>query len=85
MEDYFEAAYSVLANNDEDNSSEPEREEPAALAPEVGEFDLRGYELVRTQFLGTYREAFAIFNIDEVHFSSSCFKKIDEPDESERN
>lgn len=76
-EDYLEAANSVtpiieeIIGSIEENVHEPKDE------PDIGEFDLRGYELVRTQFLGDFREPLVIINIHEIHFFAACFTKIE--------
>lgn len=76
-EDYFEAAYSVIPENNADEQAFKEQKEAPELMPGDGEFDLRGYELVRNQFMGTFQEAFMMISKDEVHFSTSCFRKFE--------
>ena len=76
-EDYLDAATSVMdvpAKSDvEGNDVNP----PLKAEPAVGDFDLRGFELVRAQFLGTYNEPGVTVSINEMHFFSACFSKFE--------
>ena len=45
-------------------------------APADGEFDLRGYELVRAEFFGSFHKDYATFSHEDLSFSASCIQKL---------
>jgi hypothetical protein len=49
---------------------------PALLEIKSGEFDLRGYEVVRTQFFGSASITSASFSSHGIRFSSACIRKF---------
>jgi site-specific DNA recombinase len=70
-DDYMDASFSAMPNQDES------ADETCEMEPSTGEFDLREYELVRTQFFGSFQEESATFSMDRMHFSAACIRKIE--------
>ncbi len=69
-EDYLEASFSAKINH------ENIIEEISGLTPSTGEFDLREYELVRTQFFRSSNDESVTFSIDKLYFSTFCIRKF---------
>ncbi|GHV00128.1 resolvase [Clostridia bacterium] len=72
---YHKAADSVCT---EENA---ESEEPKAIevAAQAGDFDYRGYEVVRAQFFNTARRTCISFSSENLSFSSECIRKLGNP------
>ena len=73
--DYMSAAHSVYAD--------PDKDEAALSAPKeitfsvaAGDFDLRGFEITRTEFLGTSSNPFVTFSERTITFSAECVRKF---------
>jgi hypothetical protein len=69
-DDYLDASYSAKPE------SENLTEEKCDPAPNAGEFDLREYELVRTQFIGSYNDDSVTFSASRLYFSTPCIRKF---------
>lgn len=48
--DYFMAAQSVYATGDDDSAVEETEPQPVEIHVEAGDFDLRGFEITRSEF-----------------------------------
>lgn len=74
-DDYIRAAQSVYSELDS-------REMAAAGAEEIfinaepGDFDLRGFEITRTEFFGSYSQPFVTFANRRIKFSAACINKF---------
>lgn len=68
--DYIHASRSV-GGIDTDNL--PDNNE---ITAQSGDFDLRGYEIARSQFFDTVRKACVTFSINELKFSIECIRKM---------
>ncbi len=68
--DYIDASLSVFDEND--IQSQPKSHEAAS-----GEFDLRGYEVARSQFFNTARRISVLFSRKNVSFSLESIKKLE--------
>ncbi|MFA5727508.1 MAG: recombinase family protein [Saccharofermentanaceae bacterium] len=70
-DDYRAASYSVYDNSGE---SLPDGLEVEANS---GDFDLRGFEIARSQFFDTARKICVTFSADGISFSTECVRKFD--------
>lgn len=69
-DDYYKASASVVPDT-------PTQDEPIQVTAKSGEFDLRGFEIARSQFFDTQDKMCISFFCDHVTFSTSCIKKFD--------
>ena len=69
--DYYQAAKSVYDPDD----IFPEEEE-IEFSVEAGDFDLRGFEVTRSEFFESIRQPHAIFYQKKIKFSTSCVRKF---------
>lgn len=70
-EDYIQAS---------DQVDEPEEESDLEIEADEGEFDLRGYEIVRGQFFNVHQEIRMIVSHGKIKFSTPCFSKLGFPE-----
>jgi DNA invertase Pin-like site-specific DNA recombinase len=68
-DDYLDASMSVFEGVEQDSS-------PKSHKGANGEFDLRGYEIARSQFFNTAHQITATFSIKNVQFSMEAIKKL---------
>ena len=68
--DYLQACISQL--DPDDNSDSP-------VKVNSGDFDLRGFEVARSQFFTTLGKVFLTFSSRKIRFSSECVRKLDSP------
>ena len=68
--DYIDASLGVFDESDTDIT--PETHEAA-----TGEFDLRGFEIARSQFFNTAHRISVTFSKKEIRFSTEAIKKLD--------
>lgn len=69
-DDYICASRSVSMESDDSAFEEYE------IAAQSGDFDLRGYEIARSQFFDTVRKAYVTFSISELKFGVECIRKM---------
>jgi hypothetical protein len=69
-DDYIRASRSV---RDADTNISLDKIE---IKAQSGDFDLRGYEIARSQFFDIVRKASVTFSIDELRFGSECVQKM---------
>lgn len=74
-DDYMNAARSVYVPDEESEESTQEPQE-VTIEVEAGDFDLRGFEIARTEFFGTYSRPFVTFENRQISFSSACIRKF---------
>ncbi|WP_418626690.1 recombinase family protein [Anaerosinus sp.] len=70
-DDYRSASESVYENEDQ---------VPAAgllIEAQSGDFDLRGFEIARSQFFDTARKLCVTFSTDDIVFSTECIRKFE--------
>lgn len=70
-EDYIDASLSVC------DSEEEVYEDEITVEAKTGEFDLRGFEIARSQFFDTQDKICLTFSGDKLIFSTSCIRKLD--------
>ena len=73
--DYMSAAQSVDVTSD-DSPTEVQEPEDITIEVEAGDFDLRGFEIARTEFFGTYSSPTVTFADRKIKFSAECIKKF---------
>ena len=71
VDDYIGACKSV------DDYEEQGYDEPIQVSAEEGDFDLRGFEVARSQFFDTPDRLCVTFSKKELKFSSACIRKLD--------
>ena len=74
-EDYMNAARSVYLTAEENGDQKSESED-VTFEAEAGDFDLRGFEITRTEFFGTYSGPTVTFADRKIKFSAECIKKF---------
>ena len=72
-EDYLNAARSAYTDVST-ASTTTQVQENATFAVNAGDFDLRGFEITRTEFLGVHSQSFVTFADKKVKFSAACIK-----------
>ena len=77
--EYFGAAKSVYSTLDTEQESAPiETEEEYQLEVGAGDFDLRGFEITRSEFLNSGRRPTVTFGDKKIKFSMECIRKFKE-------
>lgn len=71
-EDYYAASRSVYTDPDTENKLKDEYK----VETQSGDFDLRGFEIARSQFFTAYKSLSILFSAEEVKFSIECIRKI---------
>lgn len=70
--DYFEACKSVY-----DPSELPNDPDEVEIEVQAGDFDLRGFEITRSEFFENTRNPNVCFNHKKIKFSTACVRKFD--------
>lgn len=76
--DYYMAAKSVYAANDTDEAPATNEPAPFQIEVEAGDFDLRGFEITRSEFFDSYRRPVVTFGDRRIKFSTACVRKFGE-------
>lgn len=74
-DDYIRASRSVT-NSELDAATEREETHNVEIAAKSGDFDLRGYEIARSQFFDTAAKACVTFSINELKFGIECIRRM---------
>ena len=74
-DDYLNAARSVYSEPDQSVSVEPQKEDVTFEAA-AGDFDLRGFEITRTEFFNASSSPSVTFEDRKIKFSSACIKRF---------
>ena len=67
----YEVASESVYSNEEFNSPEPKQ-----IEVKSGDFDLRGFEIARSQFFDSIEKICVTFSIKSVKFSKACLQKL---------
>ncbi len=70
-EDYTRASFGAYNSSEDDTSSLSDG------TPKHGEFDLRGYEIARSQFFDTVDKLSVTISLKNISFSTYCVRKMD--------
>ncbi len=73
-QDYFEAAQSVYAPTEEKPTA-TEQQQPT-IPFEVGDFDLRGFEITRSEFFDSNQRPTVTFAEKKIKFSTDCIRRF---------
>lgn len=72
--EYLLAAQSVQW--DDDSAAVRGVKNSGGLCAEAGDFDLRGFEIARAEFLGSHRRPQATFGAGKISFSAECVRQL---------
>lgn len=70
--DYYQAATSIAAKSEEAGS----QVEEITFRVEAGDFDMRGFEIARTELFDTNQRVYAVFQDKQVNFNTACVRKL---------
>jgi len=79
LTDYYQAATSInpgTSGSEDVNDGFEEQESEIHIQIEPGEFDLRGFEVARTEFFDTIHRPYVIFQDKKIKFSAACVRKL---------
>ncbi|WP_195377200.1 recombinase family protein [Anaerotruncus rubiinfantis] len=75
--DYFQAAANLKPSDGaEDTEGYIEEEPEIHVAVEAGDFDMRGFEITRSEFFDSHRRPYAVFQDKQIKFSTDCVRKL---------
>jgi hypothetical protein len=77
--DYYRAAASVQPTDEEgteDTEGFAEEEPQIHITVEAGDFDMRGFEITRSEFFDSTKRPYIIFQDKMIKFSTACVRKI---------
>ena len=75
--DYFQAAASLKPSAEVEDAEGYIEEEPEIhVAVEAGDFDMRGFEITRSEFFDSHRRPYAVFQDKQIKFSTDCVRKL---------
>lgn len=76
--DYYQAATSLFSGNgNSDDDTDIAITEPEVLIEvSAGDFDMRGFEITRSEFFDTHRRPTVIFQDNKVKFNTDCVRKF---------
>lgn len=78
--DYYQAAASInqdTYNSVAEHDDEYEEQEPEIhIRVEAGDFDMRGFEITRSEFFDTVQRPYATFQDKKIKFSTACVRKL---------
>ncbi|MDL2238361.1 recombinase family protein [Christensenellaceae bacterium OttesenSCG-928-K19] len=80
LADYYQAAASInpAANTTEVDLDGYEEQEPEIqIQVEAGDFDMRGFEITRSEFFDTIHRPYVTFQDKKIKFSTACVRKLD--------
>ena len=76
--DYYMAAKSVYATSEAEEAPSAQEPAPIQIEVEAGDFDLRGFEITRSEFFDSYRRPVVTFGDRRIKFSTACVRKFGE-------
>jgi DNA invertase Pin-like site-specific DNA recombinase len=75
--DYFQAAASLNPTDVENDTGGYIEEEPEIhVTVEAGDFDMRGFEIARSEFFDSHRRPYMTFQDKQIKFSTDCVRKL---------
>lgn len=75
--DYFQAAASLNPTDVENDTGGYIEEEPEIhVTVEAGDFDMRGFEIARSEFFDSHRRPYMIFQDKQIKFNTDCVRKL---------
>lgn len=76
--DYFQASQSVCNGNDAEQETQVETEPEIQIEVNEGDFDMRGFEITRSEFFDSKRNPAITFSNKKIKLSSVCVRKFRE-------
>ena len=79
LTDYYQAAASInpAANSTEVDLEGYEEQDPEIhIQVEAGDFDMRGFEIARSEFFDTVHRPYVTFQDKKIKFSTACVRKL---------
>ncbi len=77
--DYYQAAASINpseTNPESEHDGYVEQEPEIHIRVEAGDFDMRGFEIARSEFFDTVNRPYVTFQDKKVKFSTACVRKL---------
>lgn len=75
-QDYYQAAQSVYPHNETHEPAQPTVPKEVQVEVEAGDFDLRGFEVARSELFDTYQKPFITFSDKKIKLSMVCVSKF---------
>ena len=76
--DYFQAAASLKPSAEVEDAEGYIEEDPEIhVTVEAGDFDMRGFEITRSEFFDSHRRPYVVFQDKQIKFSTDCVRKLD--------
>jgi len=79
LADYYQAAASInpeISGGEDSHDGFEKQEQEIHIQIEPGEFDLRGFEVARTEFFDAICRPYVIFQDKRIKFSTACVRKF---------
>lgn len=75
-QDYYQAAQSVYPHDEIHEPAQPSVPKEVQVEVEAGDFDLRGFEVARSELFDTYQKPFITFSDKKIKLSMVCVSKF---------
>lgn len=77
--DYFHATASIQPSSEAENDDDGYEAEDSEIhiTVEAGDFDMRGFEIARSEFFDSCHRPYVIFHDKKIKFSTACVRKFD--------
>lgn len=75
-QDYFEAAQSIYSHTAEQSSETEQQRDVIQIPIEAGDFDLRGFEITRSEFFDSNQRPTVTFAERKIKFSTDCVRRF---------
>ncbi|MEA5015100.1 MAG: recombinase family protein [Candidatus Limiplasma sp.] len=79
LTDYYQAAASINLDTggaEDGHDGYEERAREIHVQVEAGDFDMRGFEITRSEFFDTIQRPYAVFQDKKIKFSTACVRKL---------
>lgn len=79
LTDYYQAAASINLDTggaEDEHDGYEERAREIHVQVEAGDFDMRGFEITRSEFFDTIQRPYAVFQDKKIKFSTACVRKL---------
>ena len=83
--DYFQATASIQpsAEAEKDDDGYEAEDSEIHITVEAGDFDMRGFEIARSEFFDSCHRPYVIFHDKKIKFSTACVRKFDKNNQVE--
>lgn len=76
VDDYFRACHSAYHTQEGENNTSPIESPEVKIELSAGDFDLRGFEITRSEFFDFFQRPTVTFQSKKISFSAECIKKF---------